>query len=1069
MSMTTNDYFMIYRTILRTLPIFFVLFGIEIKSQETEWEHPEWENPEIFQINREAATTSFYRYATEENALTNESWENSPYYKSLNGKWSFSWSENVNDRPAGFFMDQYNTEDWALISVPSNWELQGYGIPIYTNIIYPFPKDPPRIPHDQNNVGSYKRNFQVPAAWQDKEVYLHFGGVSGAMYVWVNGRQVGYNEGSKTPAEFAIGNYLRDGINSLAVQVLRWSDASYMEDQDFWRLSGIDREVYLYATNKTTIKDFRITADLENNYKDGKFLLDLKVAGEKTGGHTVQLQLLDDNTPVYSESKALKAGEKQISFERILPGIKSWDAENPHLYTLLLSLKNMDGATTEAISSKIGFRNIAIENNQFLVNGKAVLLKGVNLHDHDETTGHVISEKLTFRDLQLMKQNNINAIRCSHYPKNPHFYRMCDAYGFYVIDEVNIEIHGMGTTNQGLDHYEEAKKNHPAYLPEWSAMHLDRTKRMFERDKNFTCIVTWSLGNEAGNGANLVATYAWLKANDNTRPVQYEGATQYENTDIQAPMYATIEDMITYAENSPERPFIQCEYAHAMGNSVGNLQDYWDVIEKYDVLQGGFIWDWVDQGLKAKNKDGVDFYAFGGDLGGEGLQNDNNFCLNGLVNPDRSAHPSLYEVKKVYQYIKYEAEDAKAGKVMIRNMYDFTNLAKFAFSWELMENGREVASGELPSISVSPSESTAVQIDLPELSKTKAEYFLNIYARSKAETPLVPKGHLVAYEQFQLTKFQPKTFSADTDGISVVRDDEIITVSGNGFQIKINHTNGTIVSLDYGNGNLIIKGMRANFWRSPIDNDYGYDMPKRLIQWKNATETQNLTGVAMYDDQDRPLDALELTPNPFKVTEALQLVATYNLPSVDGQVAMSYTINSKGEILISNSLKGIDEGLPILPRFGSNFIIKKEYDTALWYGRGPHENYRDRKTSALVGLYTAKVGALYYPYIRPQENGNRTDTRTLSFTNGQGKGILISADQPFEFSAHHQYNSDFDEGPEKRQRHTYDIPERDLININIDYRQMGVGGDNSWGLMPHKAYQIQPRNLSYSFMIQPVR
>jgi beta-galactosidase len=535
-------------------------------------------------------------------------------------------------------------------------------------------------------------------------------------------------------------------------------------------------------------------------------------------------------------------------------------------------------------------------------------------------------------------------------------------------------------------------------------------------------------------------------------------------------MYATIESMIDYAENDPKRPFIQCEYAHAMGNSVGNLQDYWDVIERYDVLQGGFIWDWVDQGLKAKNKDGVDYYAYGGDLGGYELQNDKNFCLNGLVNPDRSAHPSLYEVKKVYQYIKFKSENPKSGEVSIKNNYDFTNLADFDFSWKLLENGIEVGTGELAKINLAPYETTTVQINLPELSNSKSEYYLNIYAKTSSEAALLPKNHLVAYEQFQLTKFQPESFSNETEGISITKNKEIVTISGKGFEIGINSKKGSIESLDYGLGNLILNGMKANFWRAPTDNDFGYSMPKRLEKWKMATETQNLIALQLnYDDQERSLDAVQLTPNPFNVQNSLQLVATYGLPSVEGRVAISYTINNKGEILIKSQLIDIKESLPIIPRFGSNFIIKREYNNVSWYGRGPHENYQDRKTSALVGSYTAKVEDLYYPYIRPQENGNRTEIRTLSFTNANGKGILVTAAQPFEFSAHHQYNSDFDEGREKQQRHTYHIPQRDLVNINVDYKQMGVGGDNSWGLMPHKEYQIKAANLSYSFMIKPLK
>ncbi|KKM26569.1 hypothetical protein LCGC14_1583480, partial [marine sediment metagenome] len=793
--------------------------------------------------------------------------------------------------------------------------------------------------------------------------------------------------------------------------------------------------------------------------------------GKKSKG-SVEVRLLEGENEIFAETKKsdfLPEGSV-INFEKSLPNITSWNAEKPHLYKLLFILKDNKGNITEAISSKIGFRKIEIKNNQFLVNGQPVLIKGTNLHDHDETTGHVISEEVTLKDMEVMKQNNLNAIRCSHYPKNPFFYRMADTYGFYVVDEANIEIHGMGTTNQGLDNNEEAKKIHPSYRPEWKAMHIDRTERLYERDKNFTSVVIWSLGNEAGNGENLVATYEWLKARDTTRPVQYEGATHYENTDIQAPMYDRIESMIDYAENNPKRPYIQCEYAHAMGNSVGNLQDYWDVIEKYDVLQGGFIWDWVDQGLLTKTDEGTPFYAFGGDFGASELQNDNNFCLNGLVNPDRSPHPALYEVKKVYQGIKFSSDNPKSGAITLTNQYDFTNLSEYNFSWKLLKNGKEEATGIISNVSVAPYASQKVQIKMPELSDPEAEYLLNIYAKTNKESPLVPTDYEVAYAQFQITEFTPPAFENNTEGLSVIKKDSIITITGEGFEIGINSNTGILTSLDYGNGNLILQGMKVNFWRAPTDNDYGYNMPKKLGTWKEATETQKMTGLQLNSkNQEKAMDALKLSENPFQVKDKLEITATFDLPSVGGETTISYAVNNKGELMVSTRLTGIDQNQPILPRFGNNLIIDKAYDRVQWYGRGPFENYQDRKTAALVGVYEMKVADLYFEYIRPQANGNRSDIRTLSFTNGSGKGIEITAPQTFGFSAHHQYNSDFDEGVEKRQRHTYDVPQRDLISINIDHSQMGIGGDNSWGYMPLEKYQIQPGDMSFSYLIRPIR
>ncbi|WP_425236819.1 glycoside hydrolase family 2 TIM barrel-domain containing protein [Ulvibacterium sp.] len=1038
-----------------------------------KWENPEWEDPEIFQINREEPIASFYRYESIDGALQNQSWENSPLYRSLNGTWDFYWAENPQARPQNFYEEGFNISGWDTIVVPSNWEILGHGIPVYTNVTYMFPPNPPYIPHETNPVGSYKRDFEIPQNWEGKDIYLHFEGVSGAMYVWVNGQKVGYNEGSKTPAAFNITDYVVPGENSIAVQVLRWSDASYLEDQDFWRLSGMNRDVYLYATNKTTIKDFRIIADLENGYTDGLFQLSVEISSP--GKEELEIQLLDKDTPIFSSSKKVNSEKdvSSISFEQRFPDIQTWNAEKPYLYTLLLKLKDADGALMEAVSFKTGFRKIEIKDNQFLINGKPVLIKGANLHDHSDFTGHVVTEDLTLKDLTLMKQNNLNAIRCSHYPKNPHFYRMCDVYGFYVIDEANIEIHGMGATNQGLDDNKEAQAVHPAYLPQWKAMHLDRTERMFERDKNFTSIVTWSLGNEAGNGQNFFATYNWLKSKDTTRPVQYEGATAYENTDIQAPMYMRIPDMISYAEGNPQRPLIQCEYAHAMGNSLGNLQDYWDVIEKYDVLQGGFIWDWVDQGLLAETENGEAYWAYGGDLGGQNLQNDANFCLNGVVNPDRSPQPLLHELKKVYQYIKFGGEDAKSGKIRITNGYDFTNLREYHISWELLEEGRKVDSGDLPEIVLNPSESRVLNIGLPKLENNEAEYLLNLYARSNTKTTLVPKNHLVAYEQFSISDYTSEVFETKDSGsgFSITSNEDTLIISGKGFEMKFDSGKGELTSLDYGNGNILLQGMRANFWRSTTDNDFGYNMPKKLGVWKGASENQDFMGLDVSSDKNNAsIDVLKLAENPFEIqNDKLKITTTFGLPSVGGKAQVIYDINDKGEIRITNQLLNIKDSLPVLPRYGNNFIIHEKYNQVGWYGRGPHENYEDRKTSALVGRYEAQVADLYFPYIRPQENGNRSDIRWVQFIDDQGKGIEIYGPELFSFSAHNQYNSDFDAGETKRQRHTYDIVKRDLVNINIDYRQMGVGGDNSWGLMALEKYQIPAANMSYSYVIKPIR
>ena len=1056
----------------RSKPIYFVTLTILSLLWCKTYAQPtvDWENPEVFQIDRAESHAAFYRHSTVAGALTSNGYESSPWYKSLNGVWKFNWVKKPADRPIFFYEDSYDVSGWQDMPVPGNWEINGFGIPIYTNIIYPFPPNPPYVDHDYNPVGSYRRNFTIPEHWEGQQVFVHFGGVRSAMYLWVNGQKVGYNEGSKTPAEFNLTPNLRPGSNQLAVEVYRWSDASYLEDQDFWRLSGIERDVYLYAKNPVTLSDFRAIADLVDNYTTGQLELSLEYENTTSttqSGYQIEVQLLEDGMAKldFQEEVELAASQRQtIQFDGKVSGVRPWSAERPHLYTLLFKLIDPNGQLVEAVSHKIGFRKIEINNNQFLVNGVAVYLKGVNLHDHDPVTGHVVGPELTRLDLKIMKENNINAVRCSHYPKADFFYELCDEYGFYVIDEANIEIHGMGATNQGLDRDSARQAVHPAYLPEWKAMHLDRTERMYEGHKNYTCIVTWSLGNEAGNGQNFYATYDWLKQQDPTRPVQYEGATSYENTDIQAPMYSRISQLIEYAEGNPSRPFVLCEYAHAMGNSVGNLQDYWDVIEKYDVLQGGFIWDWVDQGLSASSAVGEHFFAYGGDLKAQTLQHDANFCLNGLVNPDRTAHPSLHEVKKVYQYIKFTALDIDQGELTIHNGYDFINLEDFYLSWDLLENGIRVANGELPSQDLAPHQTVTIPLSLPEM-KSNQEYYLQVYARLKNADALRPAGFVVAGEEFLLNNVKKAAFNKSKSGeIKVKRSDQSISIEGSQFNVSFDQESGLLKTLDYGDGNILLAPIRPNFWRAPIDNDFGYGMPKRLGSWKKATQRQELKHISVKDGDQQLASAEEIhSINGGSLT----IETTFNLPDVEAEVIVSYEINMAGDILVTSTLNGVGESLPPIPRLGNNFILRNQYDQVDWLGRGPHENYQDRRTSAFVAKYDAAVEELMYPYIRPQENGYRTDTRWVAFTDQTGSGIKISAvDQLLGFSAHHQINSDFDAGDIKMQRHNIDVPRRNLVNVNIDYLQMGVGGDNSWGATPHKEYMIAPQDYSYSFLIQ---
>ncbi len=1013
----------------------------------------EWENPEVFQINREPARANFTRFQSEELALKGDRGD-SAFYKSLNGMWKFHWVRKPADRPVDFYRSDFEDTKWDEIPVPSNWELQGYGLPIYTNLIYPFPKNPPFIPHSWNPVGSYRRTFTVPESWEGKQVYLQFGAVRSAMYVWMNGERVGYSEGSKTEAEFKVTDYLVDGQNTLAVEVYRWSDASYMEDQDFWRLSGIERDVWLYATNPLTLADIEVEANLDDEYNDGLFnlKLDLANASSKRGEVAVSVKLLDRERVVARFSESVKVNRDAVArFEKTIKNVRKWTAETPELYTLLVTVDSGNGEP-ETMQMKVGFRRIEIMDAQLLVNGIPVYLKGVNLHDHHEVNGHVVSPELYELDMRRMKESNINAIRCSHYPKPPYFYELADRYGFYVIDEANIESHGMGTTNQ--DPFDEGP--HPAYRPEWKGAHMDRTIRMYERSKNHPSIIIWSLGNEAGNGQNMFATYDYLKSVQDTRPVQYEGAVFYDNSDLTVPMYARLHHMQQFQDMGAPKPFIMCEYSHAMGNSVGNLQDYWDFIEdpKHRSFQGGFIWDWVDQGLLTQDENGREYWAYGGDFGARHIQHDYNFCLNGLVNADRTPHPSLFEVKKVYQFIKFNDLNAGNSSVEVYNGYGFIDLSGFEFSWTLTRDGEPVASGVLENLDTPAGQSERVSLPLPALDPTKGELLVTVRARLKEDQPLLDAGYEIAAEQFALSDYAFAKFDSTAAGkLNVSKSADRVVVSGEGFSAVFSSATGSLESYILDGRELLKEGLKPNFWRAPTDNDFGFHMQRDWKQWKEASQVQTLSS---FDSDEK--------------SNQILVTSVYELPAVSAQVKVTYMIGASGEIEVATALSGVDAELPPLPRFGVNLVLQESLSNIEWYGRGPFENYQDRKTAAFVGKYEADVEDLYFAYERPQENGYKTDVRWTRFEDKNGYGLMFAATSDLlSFSAHHQYNGDFDEGEEKRHRHRSDIEKRDLVNVNIDYAQMGVGGDNSWGHKPLEQYQIPPKDYAYRFLIRPVR
>ena len=1050
----------------------------------TEKEPRDWENPEVFNINREDPHASLISFPDELSALGAIK-ANSPNYKSLDGLWKFNWVKTPDQRPYWFFKDDYDTRDWKDIEVPSNWQMKGYDVPVYANITYPFwtyedvfnsrgssyyiyKKVPPAIPHDWNPVGSYKRNFEIPSDWKNKEIFLHFGAVSSAFYVWINEKLVGYSEDSKVPAEFNITKYLKSGKNSLSVEVYRWSDGSYLEDQDFWRLSGIQRTVFLHARPKTYIKDFFAVGSLDKNYTEGllKVNVSLKTSGEDGIGYVIDASLFEGSQKLFTESKdvSLSDDKASVSFNKNIQDIKKWSAEKPNLYSLVISLKDKSGNISESVSTKIGFRKVEIVNSQLLVNGVAIRLKGVNMHEHNEITGHVIDEATVMKDIRTMKSNNINAMRTCHYPQQEFWYEMCDKYGLYLVDEADIESHGIG--------YD--KDVTLADKPEWAAAHLDRMQRMVERDKNHPSVIIWSMGNEAGDGHNFLNGYKWIKGRDETRPVQYERAEKSTNTterhtDIWCNMYATIGEIEAYAKDvKTDRPLIMCEYAHAMGNSTGNLQDYWDVIERYPKLQGGFIWDWVDQGFLRTNENGEKYWTYGGDYGEEGIPSDGNFCINGLVWPDRTPHPGLNEVNKVYQYVGFEAVDLNKGLVKITNKYDFTNLSEFIFEWEVVSDGKTVHSGKIPISDLKPKDGLVVQIPVSGIEPVPGtEYFLNIRVSRSDAWNNVPEDHVYASTQFKLPA-DSKPVLVKENNLVVLQTktiDKKLEVSGVDMKIIFDLGLGRLTSFNYKGKEMIKKGPEPDFWRPPTDNDYGYNMDKLLGVWKKAGERTVVTKANISQPE---LGKVLVTFN-------------YDIPDANGKkiggYATTFTIYGSADVVIKNQFSKLSDFIPEIPRMGMQMQLPEEFTNLKWLGRGPHENYVDRKTSADVGLYESTVADQYTHYIRPQENGYKTETRWLTLTDDNGSGVLISGDPLICFAALNNIHDDF-ESPGKLSQyrkdaktantHTIDVKPRDLVNLNVDLGQMGVGGDNSWGALIHPQYRLLAKKYEYSFRIRPV-
>ena len=1026
----------------------------------------DWENPQLLGIDRLAPHASMVSFPDAAKARSIQWIDNtqrckSPCYRSLNGSWKYHYSKTPAQRVPGFFQPEFSDADWATIPVPANVEIEGHGVPIYVNIRYPWSKtDPPRIPEaDPNNtVSAYRCEFGVPAEWKGSRVVLGFDGVNSFFYVWINGQRVGMSKDSRTPAEFDVTRYVRPGKNLLAVEVFRWCDGSYLEDQDFWRLSGIFRDVYLYRVPQLHLRDFEVRTELDADCRDAvvQYTAWLRNDDRRSLSTTFDVTLLDpDGKVVFSVvSQGIEVpagGETPIQLASAIKAPRKWSAEDPALYQLLLTLKDSTGAVLEVVPCKVGIRKVEIRGGQLLVNGRAILLKGVNRHEFDPDRGQAITVDSMARDIELMKQNNINAVRTCHYPNQPAWYDLCDRYGIYLIDEANVESHGMGYGDKSL-----------AKNPEWLAAHLDRTQRMVERDKNHPSVIIWSLGNEAGDGPNFEATSRWVKSRDPGRPVHYERAERRPHTDIVCPMYPPAKVLADYAAKPQTRPMILCEYAHAMGNSSGDLWSYWRLIYSQKYLQGAFIWDWVDQGIRQpqdSHRNGLVkkvapgqkfFWAYGGDFGPPGTPSDDNFCCNGLVSPDRVPHPGLAEVKFIYQFIRVVSAPSDGRTVNVQNGYDFTNLKDVAVGgWRVMADDVEIQAGTLADLDVSPGQSKQFTVPIRDfVPEPGAEYRLDLSFKLRNDTSWAKAGHELAWYQFPLPATAPKQpLAIDRMAAPQLVDDAArAVVRGKDFEAAFDKKEGTLCSLKFKGVELVQQPLRPQFWRAPNDNDRGRKSETSQGIWRGA-------------DKDAVVESVSVAADPRQ--HAVVFQAAIRLPRVDCRWHTTYTVYGSGDIVIDARFQP-GKKLPTLPRLGMQMALPKGFDQIAWYGPGPQETYADR-LDARVNVYRGTVDQQFcYDYTEPGESGNKVDVRWIALTGDRGVGLLAVGLPRLSANALHYTTDDLQSA-----KHPWEMTHRDFVTLNLDLRQMGLGGDDSWGAWPHKEFLIPAEPASYRFRLRP--
>lgn len=1016
-------------------------------SLATMAQHDEWKNPEINAVNRAPMHTNYFAYSSSEEAAKADK-ENSSNFMTLNGIWKFNWVKNADARPTDFYRTDYNDKGWGQMKVPGVWEMNGYGDPIYVNVGYAwrsqYKNNPPYVPIENNHVGSYRKEIIIPAEWSGKEIFAHFGSVTSNMYLWVNGKYVGYSEDSKLEAEFNLTKYLKPGKNLIAFQVFRWCDGTYLEDQDFFRYSGVGRNCYLYSRNKKYIQDIRVTPDLDSNYTNGT----LNVALNLNGSGTVELNLTDPAGKSVATAQVNGNGQKSVVMDVSNP--EKWTAEAPNLYTLTATLKNGSN-TLEVIPVKVGFRKIELKDGQILVNGQPVLFKGADRHEMDPDGGYVVSRERMLQDILRMKQLNINAVRTCHYPDDNLWYDLCDQYGIYVVAEANIESHGMGYGKETL-----------AKNPSYKKAHMERNQRNVQRGYNHPSIIFWSLGNEARYGPNFEQCYTWIKNEDKTRAVQYEQAGTNEFTDIFCPMYYDYDACKKYSEGNIDKPLIQCEYAHAMGNSQGGFKEYWDLIRKYPKYQGGFIWDFVDQSNHWKNKDGIDIYGYGGDFNKYDAS-DNNFNDNGLISPDRRPNPHAHEVGYFYQSIWTTPGDLSKGEIKVYNENFFRDLSAYYMEWQLLANGEVMQTGVVQDLNVAPQQTATLKLNLnTEKICPCKELLLNVTYKLKAAETLMPAGSTVAYDQLTIRPYTAKALELKNQKASnldivvpVIKDNDhnYLIVEGENFIIEFNKHNGYLSRYEADGMQLLNPGaqLTPNFWRAPTDNDYGAGLQHRYAVWKNP--------------------GLKLTSLKQSIENEQAIVqAEYEMKAVKGKLFLTYVINNEGAVKVTQKMKaGKEEKVSDMFRFGMQMQMPENFNEVEYYGRGPVENYADRNHSTLIGKYRQTVAEQFYPYIRPQETGTKTDLRWWRVLNISGNGLQFVGDAPFSASALNYSIESLDDGVQKDQRHSPEIAKAPFTNLCIDKVQMGLGCVNSWGTLPLEKYRVPYQDYEFSFILTPVR